>query len=30
MSPRWQKIAGAVSVMVFYAGALSLCLLWIG
>lgn len=30
MSPRWQKIAGAVAVMVFYAGALSLCLLWIG
>lgn len=29
MSPRWQKVLGAVSVMFFYAGALSLFLLWI-
>ena len=28
-APRWQKIAGALAVTVFYAGALSLFLLWI-
>lgn len=27
--PRWQKLLGALAVMVFYAGALSLALLWI-
>lgn len=27
--PRWQKIAGALSVTVFYTGALALALLWI-
>jgi hypothetical protein len=30
MSPRWQKVAGAMGVTVFYAGALSLFLLWVG
>lgn len=28
-APRWQKIAGALAVTVFYAGALSLFLLWV-
>lgn len=28
-APRWQKIVGALAVTVFYAGALSLFLLWI-
>ena len=29
VSPRWQKIAGAMTVTVFYTGALALALLWI-
>lgn len=29
MSPRWQKVLGAMSITFFYAGALSLFLLWI-
>ncbi len=29
MSPRWQKMVGAMSLTFFYAGALSLFLLWI-
>lgn len=28
-APRWQKLLGALAVMVFYTGALSLALLWI-
>lgn len=29
MSPRWQKIVGALSITFFYAGALGLFLLWV-
>ena len=29
MSPRWQKVMGALGVTFFYAGALSLFLLWV-
>lgn len=29
MSPRWQKVLGAIGITFFYAGALSLFLLWV-